>query len=61
MAWRSWGDGEGEGTDLVAVLQHHGSKEGPEDVTHGGAGTPEAEHEAAPAKQGQAEFLILKK
>lgn len=58
MARRCWG--RGRGSDLVAVLQHHGSQEGTEDVTHRGAGAPQAEHEATPEKQGRARVLILK-
>lgn len=54
------GGAGGGGSDLVAVLQHHGSQEGTEDVTHRGAGAPQAEHEAAPEKQGRARVLILK-
>ena len=31
---------------LISILEHAGSQEGPQDVAHRGAGTPQAEHEA---------------
>lgn len=38
-------------SDLISVLQHGGSQEGPQDVTYRSAGTPQAEHEATSEKK----------